>query len=70
MILPIENKSGAQMSVMLEPHTFTVEIEPGQVAEIVMPTAPDPGELQFDYHDDQWLSVWVPPDASIRVRKD
>ena len=70
MILPIENKSGAQMSVMLEPITFTVELEPGQVAEIVMPTPPDAGELQFDYHDDQWLSVWVPPDASIRIRKD
>ena len=70
MILPIENKSGARMSVMLEPITFTIELDPEQVAEIVMPTLPVEGELQFDYHDDQSLSVWVPPDASIRLRKD
>ena len=70
MILTIENKSGVQMSVMLEPVTFTVELRPGQVAEIVMPTLPEAGELQFDYHDDQWLSVWVPLDASIRICKD
>ena len=70
MILPIENKSASKLTVMLEPLTYTVEIEPGQVAELVMPTTPDPGELQFDYHDEQWLSVWVPPDADIRLRKD
>lgn len=70
MILPIENRSSAQLTVMLEPITFTVELQPGQVAEIVMPTAPEPSELQFDYHDEQWLSVWVPPDAEIRVRED
>ena len=70
MILPIENRSSAPLTVMLEPITWTVELEPGQMAEIVMPTQPDPGELQFDYHDEQWLSVWVPPDAEIRVRED
>lgn len=70
VILPFENKSDTQMSIMLEPTTFTVELEPGQVAEIVMPTMPDAGEFQLDYHDDQWLSVWVPTDASIRIRKD
>ena len=68
MIVPIENKTATRMSVMLEPLTWTVELEPGQVAEIVMPTLPDPHELQFDYHAENWLSVWVPPDATIRVR--
>ena len=70
MIVPIENKSAKPLTIMLEPLTFTVEIQPGQVAELVLTSAPDLGELQFDYHDEQWLSIWVPPHADIRIRKD
>lgn len=70
LILPVENHSSAKLTVMLEPQTYTEEIEIGQAVELVMPSGLKDEALQFDYHDEQWLSVWLPADASIRIRKD
>jgi hypothetical protein len=70
MIIPIENKSDDVLTIMLEPWTPTVDVQPGQVAELIMPTPPDAGELQFDYHSDRFLAIWVPPDATISIRKE
>jgi hypothetical protein len=70
MIIPIENKSDEVLTIMLEPWTPTLEVQPGQVAELLMPTLPDPDELQFDYHSDCFLAIWVPPDATISIRKE
>ena len=67
MKVPLRNLSGKPLGVMLEPWTDTVELAPGQEAEIDLTSKIDPGEFIIDINEDNFVSLWVPPGATIRV---
>ena len=67
MKFPINNKSIVSLGIMLEPWTDTVELEPGQTADVHFEGRAD--DLVIDFHDENFFSLLVPPGATITVRK-
>ena len=67
--IPIRNKSDQSLGIMIEPWTDTVEIAPGQEAEVTCKIGAD-DEIVLDFGSENFLSLWVPPGTTIKIRSE
>ena len=61
----IENHASAELGVMLEPWCDREDVPPGGKAQIEFEPSED--AIQIDFHDDTFLSLWVPPGATLKL---
>ncbi len=64
--LIIRNKSGMELGIMLEPSTEREDVDIGHVLIVEGEFIDD--ELIIDIGDENFVSVWSPPAASMEVR--
>jgi hypothetical protein len=64
--LIIRNKSGMELGVMLEPSTEREDVDSGHALIIEGEFIDD--ELIIDIGDENFVSVWSPPAASMELR--
>jgi len=64
--LIIRNKSGMELGVMLEPSTEREDVDDGHLLIIEGEFVDD--DLIIDIGDENFVSVWSPPAASIEVK--
>ena len=60
----IRNKSILELGVMLEPWTDRDDVSPG--GQIVIEANFSDNDLIIDFGDDNFLSIWSPPESTIK----
>lgn len=60
-MIPIENKTGQVLRIMLEPWAIEYDINHGETVEVSC----DVSELKIDVWPENFVAIWVPSDEPV-----